>query len=607
MGPRGMDILRRHQALLAGLAILVMVLVAYIPAMRGGFIWDDDKYVTENPLLTAPDGLRQIWFSLNSPSQYFPLVYTTFRVERAHWGLNPAGYHVVNILLHATNALLIWLILRRLSIRGAWSAAAIFALHPVQVESVAWITERKNVLSTLFYLLTVIAWMRFADKGEKKYYVASLVSCALALSAKTTACTVPAALLMVLWIRKLPITWKRLVQVIPFAAISIFMGMVTIWWERVHQGTQGAEFALSPAERILIAGRALWFYLGKLVWPSKLAFSYPQWRVNAADATQWVWPVACLALLILLWQGRRAWGSGPLIAAAFFAALLSPMLGFISLYTFRYTYVADHYQYLAALGPIALFSALVRREWRSPAIGYALPAVILCVLGVLTWRQACVYKDAETLWTDTLAKNPTAWIAHDGLGAELSKQGVTDEALAHYDEAIRLRPDHWEGYINKAVCLADNDRLDEAIPCYEKGLRLLPRNPGAHFALGNAYSQKGRLRDAEREYRESIGINPHQPDVHANLAAILTQTGRYDDAIAHYAEALRDDQTHAEAWQNLAVTYFLKKDYARAWQAVHTCEALGIEVSPDLVIEVSTKMPDPSNSASGKTMLRAPF
>ena len=238
----------QHHDWLLGLLIVVLTLVAFGPVWHAGFIWDDDVYVTENPLLTAPDGLRRIWFSLDSPSQYFPLTYTTFYLERSLWGLNPAGYHLVNFLLHAANALLVWRVLARLRVPGAWLAAAIFALHPVQVESVAWITERKNVLMGFFFLLTLWAWIKFIDGQSKRpwrFYVLALVFYALALLAKTTACTLPAALLLILWLKKMPINWRRLAQVAPFVAMGIGMGLVTVWWERYHQGTQGESVRIS--------------------------------------------------------------------------------------------------------------------------------------------------------------------------------------------------------------------------------------------------------------------------------------------------------------------------------------------------------------------------
>src|ERR1700677_650907 len=222
--------------------IIAATLLAYLPATHGGYIWDDDVYVTDNPLLPAPDGLRRIWFSLESPSQYFPLVYTTFRAEYAIWKLDPAGYHWVNILLHIANALLVWRLLARLKVPGAWLAAMIFALHPVQVESVSWITERKNVLSVFFFLLTLLLWTEYTAVEQKrnwKLYAMALVCSALALFAKTTACPIPAALLLILWLQHKPVDRRRIFEIVPFAALGVGMGLVTVWWERFHQGTQG--------------------------------------------------------------------------------------------------------------------------------------------------------------------------------------------------------------------------------------------------------------------------------------------------------------------------------------------------------------------------------
>src|ERR1700747_146795 len=282
-----------RRALIFALVLAAATIFAYRPAWNGGFLWDDDVYITNNELLTAPDGLRRIWFSLDSPSQYFPLVYTTFRIEHAVWGLDPTGYHWLNLLLHVCNALLVWVVLARLKVPGAWLAGAIFALHPVQVESVAWITERKNVLMGFFFLLTLLAWVSFVDERTKRpwlSYLLALVLYGLALSAKTTACTLPAALLLILWLKRKRIDWRRILQVIPFLLIGLGMGLITIWWERYHQGTGRALFGfLSPLERVLICSRAVWFYLSKLIWPSNLTFIYPRWTVSSAYMINYLW------------------------------------------------------------------------------------------------------------------------------------------------------------------------------------------------------------------------------------------------------------------------------------------------------------------------------
>ena len=416
--------------LLAGLLALVTIL-AYQPVWRAGFIWDDDEYVTDNPLLTAPDGLWRIWFSFDSPSQYFPLAYTVFRLERWLWGLNPAGYHWVNLLLHVANALLVWRLLWRLGVPGAWLAAAIFALHPVQVETVAWITELKNVLMLFCLLLALLAWVEFIDGkiGLKwRFYALALVGYALALCAKTTACTLPAALLLILWLKAQPITWRRLAAVTPFVALGVGMGLLTMWWERYHQGTEGKVFALGLMERMLVASRAVWFYAGKLLWPVNLTFSYPRWTISAANPGGYGWLLATAGVAVVIWRVRRLAGRGVEVALLFFVMTLAPVLGFIMLYTFLYSFVADHYQYVACLGPVALVSAgLAHWAWgwqrRKPWLEGLVCAALILGLGTLTWRQARMYQNAETLWQATLRRNPDSWLAHNNLGDAFSAKG----------------------------------------------------------------------------------------------------------------------------------------------------------------------------------------
>src|SRR6266852_3576191 len=248
----------------------------------------------------------------------------------------------------------------RFGVPGAWLAGAIFALHPVQVESVAWITERKNVLMGFFFLLTLLAWIAFVDERTKRpwrFYGLALILYALALSAKTTACILPASLFLILWSQKKPINKRRLNQVVPFLIMGIGMGLLAVWWERYHQGTRGVLFALGPIERLLIASRAVWFYLSKLIWPSNLTFIYPKWNISPAYPLDYAWLLTGIVLCAVIYFMRRYVGRSVEVAAAFFVATLSPVLGFIMLYTFRYTFVADHYQYLACIGPIALVSA----------------------------------------------------------------------------------------------------------------------------------------------------------------------------------------------------------------------------------------------------------
>lgn len=561
----------KRDYLLLALLLAVTTLLAYQPAWHGGFIWDDDAYITNNELLTAPDGLRRIWFSLDSPSQYFPLVYTMFRFERAWWGLSPTGYHFVNILLHIANALILWSLLARLRVPGAWLASAIFALHPVQVESVAWITERKNVLMGLFFLLTIRAWVEFVDKQTKHrwfFYVLALLLYALALFSKTTACTLPAALLLILWLQGRRINQRQLVQLVPFVVLALGMGLLTVWWERYHQGTHGPLFAISPPERLLIASRAIWFYLGKLFWPSNLTFIYPRWMVSPTHLLEYAWLAALGGLCAAISFARRYVGRSLEVAALFFVATLSPVIGFIMLYTFRYTFVADHYQYLASIGPIALASAGITtlaasfKESRHFIFGAAV--CILAALAVLTWRQSTIYADIEALWRTTIARNPGCWMAHNNLGIVLSQEGEIDEAIAHYRKTLEMSPDFAEADYNLGNALLQKGEIDAAILHCQRAVRIEPNDPEAQVALGNALFKKGLIDESIVHYQKALAIRPYYVTAHYNLSSAFLKKGEIDKAIFHCQAVLSTQPEHADAHTILANAFLQKGEIGNA-------------------------------------------
>jgi len=540
----------RHEAKVRwrlSLLLVALTFLAYHPAWHAGFIWDDDQHIARNTLLTARHGFKLIWFSPPRNDSYFPMVNTTLRFEHALWGLNPSGYHCVNILLHSLNALLVWAVLRRLGLLGAWLAAAIWALHPVNVESVAWITELKNTQSTLFYLLTLLAWMKFTESGTVRrwrYYVLALLLYGPALCTKTTTCTLPAAMLLVLWLRNQRIDWRRFCQIIPFVGYAIVTGLLTVWCE-VYLGGYGEAARQSPGglARLLIAAHALWFYAAKLTWPTNLTFSYPRWQISLGDPLQYVWLIACATVAVLLWWRRNAIGRGPISAIIFFVATLSLLSGFIPVYTFRFSFVADHYQYLASIGLIALFAGAAARQADGWQVGrgtqWALSACLLVVLGTLTWKQAGVYRDAEALWRDTLSKNPDSWLAHNNLGLLLEHQGEAFAAEEQYRQALEIDPNDTKARLNLGNALMRQGKAPEAIEQYQEVLRIKPDHARAHINLGNVLLLQGNLREAIAHYEEALRIDPDSAEAHLNLAVALEQAGRMSKAVSQYELALR--------------------------------------------------------------------
>ena len=545
-------------------------LVAYLPAVRGGFVWDDDAHVTR-PALRSLDGLRRIWFELGATQQYYPLLHSAFWFEHRLWGDSVVGYHLANILLHAAAACLVVAIMRRLALPGAWLAGLVFALHPVNVESVAWISEQKNTLSAVFCLGAAYVYLAFDRDRRPGQYALALVLFVLALMTKSVTATLPAALLVVLCWKRGRLGWRGdVLPLVPWLSIGAAAGLFTAWVERSMIAAQGAADALAWPARLLLPGRVIWFYLGKLAWPADLMFVYPHWRVDASEGWQYLFPAAALALALGLWLlAVRARGplkrasAGALAGFLVFAGTLFPALGFFNVFPFIYSYVADHFQYLAALGIIVPASAGLAlaagrlTDGAARLLARAGAAALLCTLGVLTWLQSATYRDVQTLYLATLAKNPDCWMAHANLGVAWSMMpGRMADAVAQFEEALRLNPGDAEAHNDLGVVLSlMPGRQDDAIAQYEAALRLRPGFAGAHNNLGHALvGMPGRLDEAVAHYEEALRLEPGNAEAHNNLASAWLQSpGRLDDAVAQCEEALRLEPGYALAHYNLGI------------------------------------------------------
>jgi tetratricopeptide (TPR) repeat protein len=540
---------------LAGL-LTVLVLVTYLPAYGAGFIWDDDYYVTANPTLHDLDGLKSIWLDVFATPQYYPLVHTSFWLEYRLAGSSPFLYHVTNVILHAANAVLLWRILLRLSVPGAWLIAAVFALHPMQVESVAWITERKNLLSALFYLSSALAYLRFsrkADDGAPPWgiYAGSLLMYLAALLSKSVAASLPAALLLILWWKRGIVVRRDWLTLLPMLLVGAVFGLLTVWLEREHVLAKGPEWDLSFLDRCLIAGRALWFYASKLVWPQDLAFIYPRWAIDPGAWWQYLFPLAAVAVVSALFVLRQRMGRGPVTAVLFYAGTLFPALGFFNFYPMRYSFVANHFQYLACIGLITLAVACLSRRVESAdfhrSASVLVAATVVAVLATLSWWNTLAYVDSETLWRDTLDKNPQAWMAHHNLGIELDNKGRHEDAKKHYQTAVDLAPSHFRAHHKLGRSLAREGKLDEAIAHFNTAIRLSPDERQFHSSLGDAYLRRGDYEKAEAAFRRVL----EPPFVNAatlvKLARALLGQGRVEEAREAIDEALRMDPDNAQA------------------------------------------------------------
>ena len=513
-----------------------LVLVVFLPALWAGWIWDDDRYVTTNHALRSLRGLLSIWSDVHTEPQYYPLTHSVLWLQYHLWGLHPLGYHVVNLALQAANAVLLWWLLEALAVPGAWFAAALFAVHPVQVETVAWITEQKNLLSVFFALLCALAW-------RKERYGAMLALFAAALLSKSVVAVLPAAFLVLAWWKKGKLGREDVQPVLPMFAMALAMGALTVWIER-HVGASGAEYALSAADRVLIAGRALLFYAGKVLLPFELTFIYPRWDVDAASLAQWVYPFTATALLVLLFLARRRFGRGPAAMAFLFAGILFPALGFFNVYPMRYSFVADHFQYLACAALFAGAASLIKEA--------APRALVLGALGLLSFFRAFAFHDSLSLWNDTIAKNPDSWMVRYNVGASLAGLGRWNEAEPWFRSALALRPGDAGVHNNLGTLLLNAGKPAQAIEEYRLALRLDPASYEAHNNLGAALVGMGKTRDAVEEYEQALKLKPDLARGWFNLGEALGELGRYKEGADCLARALEIQPDYPDARADLA-------------------------------------------------------
>ncbi len=575
----------RRTWLLAGV-LLGWTLLAYAPSLSNGFIWDDDGYVQGNLQLRSVEGLWRIWTVRGAVPQYYPLVHTTFWLEYHVWELWAPGFHIVNLILHVLNALLLWRVLWKLGwTQGAWLTAMLFAVHPLGVETVAWITERKNVLSCLFFLSAFLAYLNFTKANRWRWYTLALLCYVCALLCKTVTATWPAAMFLVLWCQQMSggdmrlrdlwqrLPWRHGLKLIPFFVIGLSLSAITVSMEINDVGALGSAWNQTPVERFLIAGRVAMFYAHKIFWPDVFMFNYPRWTIDASQGWQFGFPALVVLIAGALWHWRGRLSLWPLAAWLFYLGSLLPASGFFDVYPMRFSFVADHFSYHASIGVIILLAGvLIAIFQRLPK--WASRVLLVCLLGFLSLSSlshARTFANPVTLWTQALVDNPQSWMAYNYRGVawerafnQTRQVEYLHLAQADYEKGLQLHQEFAQLHHNLASVLLKLGKPAQAIPLLERSIELQPDLPQGHYHLGLALDQTGEKERAIIHYTQAVKIWSGYVSAHHHLARLLVQKGNFSQAKAHFLEVIRQRPQSPAAPQELGMLLLKQGDYPAA-------------------------------------------
>jgi tetratricopeptide (TPR) repeat protein len=536
---------------LGAAGIVLLVFVAYWPALNGQFVWDDELLVIKNPLVLGQMNLGTVWFHTD-----FSLTTVVLWMQWLLWGTNPIGFHIVNVLLHAAGCLLLWRVLGRLEIPGAWLAAAIFAVHPVGAASVAWISEMKNTLSLIFCLASFNFFLRTeaepsgARRG-KFFYGLSLAAFLLALLSKTSTVMLPLVLLLCAWWRRGRIVRRDCLRTAPFFLVALLMGGATIWFQLQVMKTGDPVQTENFFARLAAAGRALWFYFGKAILPLDLCMIYPRWTVDSTNAAVYLPTVLWCALLVTCWWFRsRDWGRATFFAMGCFTVLLFPVLGFLSMDYLVISRVSDHFQYLPLIAAIALVTAAMAKGLPGQIFS-SVAAMLVVGLVAMTFQRSEIISRNETLWRDTLAKNPESFTAHNNLGCILAAQNKLADAMYHFEQTLKYNSKNAGAHANLGRAFSMQHKFAEAEEHFQAALKIKPASADVQQSYAGALMEQGKVAEAIPHLREAVRLEP-SVDLRLRFAGLLHKTGNAREAVEQYRAALVREPDSIEALNNLA-------------------------------------------------------
>jgi len=529
--------------------IATATLWVFSPAFHGTWLMDDGLYVLENPLQHDPARLWKTWFVPGSFIEYYPMEETVRWAQWQLWGPEPLGYHLTNVGLQIVNALLVWRLLAKLGLRLAWIGGLIFAVHPVQVESVAWIAELKNLLSLTPFLLAMAAWIDFEERRDARDYWLALGLFLVAMLCKISAAPFPAVILLYAWWKRGGLGWRDVKATLPFLLISIVLALLTVktgaWFRDIQHTTPESVLIGGFGPRLVCAGTALAFYFFQFFWPVHLLPFYPQWNFDVLSPRDFIPWLAILGVVVWCWSKRQTWGRHALLGLGFFVLFLSPFLGFIGISYMIFTRVMDHFLYLPIIGLIGVTVALletIKVRLSSPLLRAGGMGIVTGVIGALAleshaYASAFASREANNLYV--IARDPSVWIAHNNLGVIYLQTGRVEEAAGQFEEAVRLNPNYAAAHNNLGNALIQSGHLQEAIGHYREAVRLNPDYAEAHNGLGNALLQAGQFAEAQAQCQEAVRLNPDYVLAYCTQGLVLAKMGRLPEALAQFETALK--------------------------------------------------------------------
>jgi len=567
------------------IAIAVAVFWIYWPALRGDWLWDDDRYITDNFLLRTLSGLGTIWLQPGSAYDYYPVEATVQWVQWHLWGLDTLGYHLTNVVLHIASALLVWRLLSKFHLKLAWLGGLLFAVHPVQVESVAWIAELKNTLSLPLLLGAMCLYLGYDENRRLRDYWLALVLFVIALLCKLSVVLLPLVILLHAWWKRGRIGWNDLKAGGPFFAAALAVGLVTIlggvWDHQFNHLQPGYAPVGGIFGRLALAGQAFSFYFSKVFLPVGLLPVYPLWPVDYASPLSYLPWLVFGGAFFWCWKHRRGWGRHALLGLGFFAINLGPCPGFIPTPNMGYAWVMDHFLYLPIIGLIGLvIAAMEQLDARVPTLHLAGVGITAIMMLLLTWQShdyASRFINEETLWTYTLQYNSQAWPAYNNRGVAEARTGQVPEAIEQFEQALKIKPDYAEAHNNLGDALLQTGRVSEAMEQFEESLKINPDFAAAHCNLGVALGKTGRAAEAMEQFEQAIKIAPGYAEAHNNLGNALVEAGRAPEAIEQFTAALKSDPDYTEARGNLG-SALLQAD--RVPEAIEQYDQI-LNVKPD--------------------------